>query len=66
MNVVVNGKTESIADRSTVAQLIHARQLEPVRVAVEINEQLVRRGEFDGAVLQDGDRIEIVTLVAGG
>jgi thiamine biosynthesis protein ThiS len=45
-----------------VAQL----QLTPARVAVEVNEQLVRRASYTDTTLRDADRVEIVTLVGGG
>jgi sulfur carrier protein ThiS len=37
-----------------------------VRVAVELNGQVVPRAEFANVHLRDGDRLEVVTLVGGG
>ncbi len=66
MRIVVNGQTESAAPKVTVASLIETHNLEPLRVAVEVNEKLVRRRDFEQTQLQADDRVEIVTFVGGG
>lgn len=50
----------------TLGRLLTQLKLEPVRVAVEINEDLVPRKAFAKTVLHEGDRVEVVTLVGGG
>lgn len=64
--ITLNGKTETTDDGSTVADLLSRLRLEPIRVAVEINEEIVPRKTFPDRRLQSGDRIEIVTFVGGG
>lgn len=49
-----------------MAELLAERKLIPLRVAVEVNEELVPRKQFAETALRDGDRIEIVTFVGGG
>ena len=49
-----------------MADLLSQLDLEPVRVAVEINEDIVPRKRFGETPIRDGDRIEIVTFVGGG
>jgi len=66
MQISINGSTKTVDQNTTVAQLLTTLQLEPVRVAVEINEDLVSRTSFEQTYIQDGDRIEIVTFVGGG
>ena len=66
MQVTVNGEPRAIDDDVTVAGLIALFQLAPERVAIEINERLVRRATFAETPVRAGDRIEIVTLVGGG
>ena len=66
MQVVVNGRPEDVEEGSTVAALLDRLNLAPVRVAVEINEELVPRRTFAETVVQTGDRIEIVNFVGGG
>lgn len=66
MQIQVNGETTTLPDGLTVADLIAQHGLAPERVAVEVNEQLVRRAQFGQTPLSAGDRVEIVTLVGGG
>lgn len=66
MQVTINGKPETLDDGISVAQLLVRLELEPARVAVEINEDLVPRKTFTDTLVHDGDRIEIVTFVGGG
>jgi thiamine biosynthesis protein ThiS len=66
MQIILNGKTQAAGDGATVAELLVGLKLEPIRVAVEINEELVPRRAFEQVRLRDGDRIEVVTFVGGG
>ncbi len=66
MKLIVNGQAEQIASGTTVAGLIAQHDLAPLRVAVEVNEELIPRKQFDASELRPGDRVEIVTFVGGG
>jgi sulfur carrier protein len=66
MRVIINGKHETVQEGTTVATLLDRLSLAPVRVAVEINEDIVPRKTFAETAVQEGDRIEIVTFVGGG
>ena len=66
MRITLNGQQETLDSATTLGQLLTQLKLEPIRVAVEINEDLVPRKTFADKALRDGDRIEIVTLVGGG
>lgn len=66
MQVSVNGEQKTLEDGTTVADLVRLFNLTPERVAVEVNEKLVRRGNYAQTRLSTGDRVELVTLVGGG
>jgi len=66
MRITLNGQPDSAPEGITVSDLLARLELQPVRVAVEINEELVSRPTFDRHELREGDRIEIVTFVGGG
>lgn len=66
MKIILNGQPNDLPADQTVAQLVAAKGLVGRAVAVEINRQIVPRREHDTHTLQDGDEIEIVTLVGGG
>jgi sulfur carrier protein len=66
IDVVVNGETRSVAQGTTVAQLIGELGLGDRRVAVERNREVVPRAQHTTTVLAAGDRLELVTFVGGG
>ncbi len=66
MKIILNGQPDQVESGATLAVLLGRLCLEPIRVAVEVNEELVPRMSFGGRVLQEGDRVEIVTFVGGG
>ena len=66
MQVIVNGKERELGSGTSVSELLALYELEPIRAAVEINEELVSRATFSNTTIEAGDRIEIVTFVGGG
>lgn len=66
MQIIVNGQPRTENPDVTVAQLISTLSLEPRRVAVELNKQIVPRARYSETLLHEGDQLEIVTLVGGG
>ena len=66
MQVTINGKPEEVCGELSITELLEQRNVKPVRVAVELNEDVVPRKAFSNTTLSDGDRIEIVTFVGGG
>ena len=54
-----------LTDVRTVENLISHLELSG-RIAIEINQQIVPRGEFGARLLADGDVIEIVHAIGGG
>ena len=66
MTVTVNGETRQIPENTNLARLLEILELASARVAVEINQSVVRRAEWGNIVLWENDRIEIVHFVGGG
>lgn len=66
MTLTINGDARDLPDGMTVSALLAHLGLDPQRLAVERNRDLVRRATFDDVTLADGDALEIVTLVGGG
>lgn len=66
MKIRVNGEERVLAEEATVAGLVADLDFRPEQVAVELNRKLVPRRERDATTLNDGDEIELVTLVGGG
>ena len=66
MIVNVNGEQRDVASDITVAQLLENLGIGAGRVAVELNMQVIARGEYTDTHLKAGDRVEIVHFVGGG
>lgn len=66
MTVRVNGESVQLAPGETVADLLVRLNLGGTPCAVEVNERLVPKASHAARPLQEGDVIEVVTLVGGG
>jgi thiazole synthase len=66
LSLIVNGEPRRIAPGSTIAQLVASLELDPQKVAVERNGEIVPRSTLADAPLADGDTLEIVHFVGGG
>jgi thiamine biosynthesis protein ThiS len=66
IQILLNDQPREIESSTTLEELLAALEVEPARVAIELNRALVRRGEFPTTRLASGDRLELVTLVGGG
>ncbi|MFA9478365.1 sulfur carrier protein ThiS [Phycisphaerales bacterium AB-hyl4] len=65
MNVTLNGEKQDVNAR-TVRELVEQLGMGKQAVAVEVNRELVPRKLHDSTELNEGDVIELVTLVGGG
>ena len=66
LRLTVNGKPETAPPGITVAGLLVQLGVDPGRVAVERNEDVVPRLPWPNAILNDGDQVEIVAFIGGG
>lgn len=66
MSIFVNSKEQSVPDACSVQALLELNGLTEKRVAVEVNQELVVRGQWPSFKLKQGDRVEIVSFVGGG
>ncbi|HZL21650.1 MAG TPA: sulfur carrier protein ThiS, partial [Polyangia bacterium] len=66
MRLTVNGENRTAAPGTTVSALLAGMGVDPARVAVERNQDVVPRKTWTDATLADGDRIEIVAFIGGG
>lgn len=66
MEILVNGQPRTVRDGLTVAALVAQLGLAGKRLAVEVNRDIVPRGEHATRALHEGDRIEIIHAIGGG
>lgn len=66
MTISLNGERVDAREAKTVAQLIDRYRLPPQSILVEHNGLAVHRHEWAERSLAEGDRVELIRVVAGG
>jgi sulfur carrier protein len=66
MTVNLNGEPREIARATNVAELVNELALPATATLVEHNGLALRREEWPTRPLAEGDRLEIIRIVAGG
>ena len=69
IQLIVNGEAAEHPAETTVAEFLRGRGLDPTNpkgIAVAVNDEVVRKGEWEEARLRDGDRVEVITALQGG
>ena len=65
MEIIVNGDPRCL-EAASVRLLLETLDIDPRRVAVELNGAIVPKGDYDQTPLNDGDKVEIVHPMGGG
>ena len=63
---MVNGESAETRNIHTVEELVRKYQLQPQTALIEHNGVALHRREWMKRVLNEGDRIEILRVAAGG
>ena len=66
ITITLNGETREFPEEIILDGLIELLRLPRKRVAIELNESVVRRAEWPSTTVKDGDKLEIVHFVGGG
>jgi thiazole synthase len=66
LGIRVNGEHRRVSGDSSVTDLLNELGLDPLRVAVERNLEIVPRSSLAAVLVEDGDDYEIVHFVGGG
>lgn len=66
MEIVVNGKRESIGQSMSILQYLSLKGLDPNRVVVEHNDHVVKKDDWDNVILKESDQLEVLRFVGGG
>jgi sulfur carrier protein len=62
----VNGDPHTCAPKTLLPNLLEQLGLNPRLVAVEYNGEILHRQFWTETEIQNGDRLEVVTIVGGG
>ena len=66
MKIVLNGHEQDIERGATIADLVALSGLVGKRVAIEVNREIVPRGDYSVRMLAADDRVEVVHAIGGG
>lgn len=66
ITIHLNGASITCPTGTTLGALLDGRGVERRMIAVEYNEEIVPRHEYDSITLVEGDRLEVVQMVGGG
>lgn len=65
MNITTNGEATTVEPMSVQDYLV-SLGIDPRRVAVELNRDILPKAKYQETMLQEGDTLEIVHFVGGG
>lgn len=66
MQIKVNGKLRDVREGTTVAELLEELNVRPERVAVLVNQGIVKKPSYASTTIRAGDAVEVLTIMAGG
>lgn len=66
ITITVNGENRQAPVGFTLIRILYHLGIDPQRVAVELNREIVRRSRWDELPVEEGATLEIVEFVGGG
>ena len=66
MVIHLNGDPYELERPISIAALLERLEINPLLVAVEYNEVVIKRGQYADTIVQEGSAVEIVNFVGGG
>ncbi len=66
LTVTINGEAKTLEDATSVRSLLIKLGMDPAKIAVERNLEIVPRSQYDAVIVGEGDRLEIVHFIGGG
>ncbi len=66
IQIVLNGEAREVPSGLNVEHLLRWLEIDPSRVAVELDRSIVRRPEWGSLQVKGGSQMEVVWFVGGG
>ena len=66
MKIIVNGSFEIVNENSTIYDLIIGKGLNPDKIVVEYNYDIIQSDGYKTVILKNNDELEILNFVGGG
>lgn len=66
MTIFINGEVRELEGVATLVSLLDNLKLPQQRVAIELNDRVIRKQEWETTALAENDKVEVVHFVGGG
>ena len=66
VTIQLNGERYEVPEPLTVEALLSRLEIDARRVAVELNEYVVKKPAYSATIVREGDAVEVVNFVGGG
>jgi thiamine biosynthesis protein ThiS len=66
ISIVLNGEPHAARAGQTILDLLRSLEIDPERVAVELDRRIVKQPRWGETELREGAEVEIVQFVGGG
>ena len=66
MNITLNGEKKTVPEGITVLGLLESLNIKQERVAVELNQDIVKKKVYAATPIKEGDILEVVSFMQGG
>lgn len=66
IKIKLNNKDKDIEENSSISALIELLGLNPHSIVTEVNLNIIQKDKREDYILNDGDKVEIITFLGGG
>jgi sulfur carrier protein len=66
MQCIINDEKFTFDEELNVSQLLEQMEIDPDRIVVEHNGELIKKESFDSHIVKSDDRLELLEFVGGG
>ena len=58
--------TFTFDQNQSIQEVLHSLELDPKRVIVELNKELIKQDKYEEYTVREDDRLELLEIVGGG
>ncbi len=67
MKIILNNKEEAFeGDQLTINELLQAKNFTFKMLVIKVNNQIVKKTEYDSVLVKNGDDVMVLHLISGG
>ena len=66
MKCIINGDPFTFDQNQSIQEVLHSLELDPKRVIVELNKELIKQDKYEEYTVREDDRLELLEIVGGG